>query len=195
MRYGHESLPPHTVPASTSPLKNMEILTKILKFLGNVALILFCGIPALIIGCISFLIDWSPPGIQAARAALSRLARRLALRLRSIPSIFKLVEKSDLCYHCRTIRLSNLKPVLQHHSSHDAILDCGKTCPLCRLFCRVMMEGPDTTMIGIMKLQIDQEIGLGDMVTLAIGTMAGQLHISCKAGEMHKLTPFWRTKI
>jgi hypothetical protein len=39
-------------------------------------------------------------------------------------------------------------------------------------------------MIGIMKLQIDQEIGLGDMVTLAIGTMAGQLHISCKAGEM-----------
>jgi hypothetical protein len=54
-----------------------------------------------------------------------------------------------------------------------------------------MMEGPDTTMIGIMKLQIDQEIGLGDMVTLAIGTMAGQLHISCKEGEMHKLTPVW----
>jgi hypothetical protein len=47
-----------------------------------------------------------------------------------------------------------------------------------------MEDGPDTTMIGIMKLQIDQEIGLGDMVTLAIGTMAGQLHISCKAGEM-----------
>ncbi|KAH8765302.1 heterokaryon incompatibility protein-domain-containing protein [Hyaloscypha sp. PMI_1271] len=45
------------------------------------------------------------------------------------------------------------------------------------------MEGPDTTMIGIMKLQIDQEIGLGDMVTLAIGTMAGQLHISCKEGD------------
>ena len=43
-----------------------------------------------------------------------------------------------------------------------------------------MMEGPDTTIIGIMKLQIDQEIGLGDMVTLAIGTMASQLHISCK---------------
>jgi hypothetical protein len=48
-----------------------------------------------------------------------------------------------------------------------------------------MEDGPDTTMIGIMKLQIDQEIGLGDMVTLALGTMAGQLHISCKAGEMH----------
>jgi hypothetical protein len=53
-----------------------------------------------------------------------------------------------------------------------------------------MVEGLDTTMKGILKLQIDQEIGSSDIVTLAIGTMAGQLHISCKAGKMRKPTPF-----
>jgi hypothetical protein len=36
-----------------------------------------------------------------------------------------------------------------------------------------MEEGPDTALIGFMKLEIDQEIGFGDMATLAIGTMTG----------------------
>jgi hypothetical protein len=57
-----------------------------------------------------------------------------------------------------------------------------------------MVEGPDMSMMGILKLQIDQEIGLGDMVSLVIGTMAGQLHISCKTGKMRKPTPFCESR-
>jgi len=146
----------------------------------DVLLLLVCRLPYGIYLAVVSLKERSKP----ARSALGRLA----FRLRSIPSIFRLLARSNLCYHCRSIRLSTLRRGLQHHSSLTEIQDCGKKCPLCGLFCRVMEEGPDTTLVGFMQLQIDQEIGFGDMATLAIGTMTGQLQISCKAGTMPQQT-------
>jgi len=143
---------------------------------SRVAVLIVCSAPYGIYRAIRGVNEKSKP----ARAALGRLA----FRLRSTPSVFQLLAKSNLCYHCRSIRLSTLRRGLQHHSSLAELQDCGKSCPLCQLFSRVMEEGPDTALIGLLKLQIDQEIGFGDMATLAIGTMTGQLHISCTSGKL-----------
>ena len=158
----------------------MVAFKPIFKSLGGGLIVILCCIP---IG-LYFLLVGVVDLISLTLRALRRASSLLTLRLRSNPSVYRLVEKSNLCYKCRSIRLATLKRGLLHHSSYEAIRNCGKTCPLCDLLCRAMVEGVDSSIPGILRRNNDQEIGQGDLVTLVIGNMVGQLHISCASGNI-----------
>ena len=159
----------------------MASLKSILSGMFEILYLFLCCLPVLLL---LFVEDVIIPCLRSVARSMHSAGTLLTRRLRSHPSLQRLLQKSTLCYECRCIDLAGLRRGLQHHASYNALSSCAKSCPLCELFLRVMSDGGPTSLFGILKIYTDPEIGEVDKAILVVGDKAGQLEISCRPSMM-----------